>query len=339
MVIRALPQKNVDCLYDVCVVGNAIVDVISSCDDAFLEIENIQKGGMTLIDEARAKVLYTKMNNNVEMSGGSGANTAAGIASLGGQPAYIGKIKDDSLGRIYRQNMQEIGVHFESESLIEGPSTAQCIIFVTDDAQRSMSTYLGACTELTPKDIDVQVVANAKVTYLEGYLFDKPTAKEAFYVAAHIAHEANRHLALSLSDSFCVDRYRDDFLKLICDEVDFLLANEDELLRLYETDDFEDAITQAADQCSVVVVTCGDKGAVIMAEGVRYDVAAEPVDKVLDTTGAGDLFAAGFLFGITHDYSFEDSGRLGALSAAEIISHYGPRSQLDLKKHVQEKGL
>ncbi|MGE0109941.1 MAG: adenosine kinase [Bdellovibrionales bacterium] len=332
MVIRSLPQKNIEALYDICAIGNAIVDVLASCEDTFLEDENIAKGGMTLIDEARAKTLYGKIRNNVEMSGGSAANTAAGIASLGGHPAYIGKVKNDSLGRIYRQNLREVGVHFDSAPLQNGPATAQCIILVTPDAQRSMNTYLGACTELTPADIDVQIVANAKVTYLEGYLYDKPSAKEAFHIAAHIVHEADRHLALSLSDSFCVDRHRDDFKRLICDEVDFLLANEKELCSLYETDTFEDALAQAAEQCSVTVGTRSEKGAVIMAEGTRHSISAYPVKKVVDTTGAGDLFAAGFLYGITHDCDFAESGRLGALAAGEVISHYGPRPQQELKE-------
>ncbi|MFA6279317.1 MAG: adenosine kinase [Bdellovibrionales bacterium] len=339
MVIRTVPPHPVPAIYDVCAVGNAIVDVIADCDDAFLEEHGIVKGSMTLIDEARADFLYKTMGPGIEMSGGSIANSAAGIAALGGTPTYIGKVKDDQLGGIFRHDMRSSGVHYPTTPSKTGSATARCLILVTPDAQRSMNTYLGACVDLSAEDIDAQQVANASVTLLEGYLFDKPKAQEAFRVAAKISHEAGRQLALSLSDTFCVDRHREGFQELVRDEVDCLLTNEFELMSLYQASTFEEAIDAARALCSIVVCTRSEKGAVITHGAETYKIEAEPVPVLLDSTGAGDLFAAGFLYGFTHGHDLPTSGRIGSIAAAEVIGHYGPRPQHDLKELVRTKGI
>lgn len=339
MVIRTLPAQPVPAIYDVCCVGNAIVDVISDSDDAFLEAYGITKGGMTLIDEARADFLYKNIGPGIEMSGGAVANTAAGIAALGGTPTYIGKVRDDQFGGIFRHDMRASGVHFPTPPSATGPSTARCLILVTPDAQRSMSTYLGACVELSSEDIDPQIVANAEVTFLEGYLFDKPKAQEAFHVAAKISHQAGRRLALALSDTLCVDRHRDGFLSLVRDEVDILVGNEFELMSLYKVSTLDEAMSIARTQCSIVVATCSEKGAVIASGGEIVKIDAEFVPLVLDSTGAGDSFAAGFFFGLTHGFDAATSGRIGAITASEVISHYGPRPQRDLKELLRSKGI
>lgn len=339
MVIRTLPPHPVPAIYDVCAVGNAIVDVIADADDAFLQSYTIPKGTMTLIDEQRADFLYHNIGPGIEMSGGSAANTVAGIAALGGTPTYIGKIKDDQLGGIFRHDMRASGVHFPTKPSATGPATARCLILVTPDAERSMNTYLGACVDLQPEDIDKQLVANAHITFLEGYLFDKPKAQEAFHTAARIAHEAGRSLALTLSDTFCVDRHREDFRALVRDDVDILIANEFELMSLYQVGSFDEAMAAARAECGTVVGTRSEKGAVIAHGEETHVVEAEKVPAVVDTTGAGDLFAAGLLFGMTHDLDLPTSARLGAIAAAEVISHYGPRPQRDLKDLAREKGI
>ena len=326
-------------MFDVCAVGNAIVDIIAECDEARLAELGIAKGVMTLIDAARADVLYDKIGPAVETSGGSAANTAAGIASLGGIPAYIGKVKNDQLGTIFRHDMKATGVHYATASLTEGPATARCLILVTPDAQRSMNTYLGACVELTAADIDPDVIRAAEITYLEGYLFDKPTAQAAFRLAAQVAHGAGRRLALTLSDPFCVERHREAFLHLVRSEVDILLANEHELMALYEASSFEAAMAAARTHCRMVVGTRSAAGAVIAYGEEEVVVAAEPVAAVVDSTGAGDSFAAGFLYGLTHGQDLGTCVRLGAVAAAEIISHYGPRAQKSLKELAREKGF
>ena len=317
--------------FDVCAVGNAIVDVIAESVESDLAVLGITKGVMTLIDAARADFLYDKIGPAVETSGGSAGNTVAGIAALGGNPAYIGKVRDDQLGAIFRHDMKAIGVHYATPPLTEGPATARCLILVTPDAQRSMNTYLGACVELTSADIDPDLIRAAQVTYLEGYLFDKPTAQAAFRDAARIAHEVGRQLALTLSDPFCVERHREAFLNLVENEVDILLANEHELMALYQTPTFESAMAAARTHCQTVVGTRGAVGAVIAQGTESLFIPAEPVARVVDTTGAGDLFAAGFLYGVTHGHDLASSGRLGARAAAEVISHYGPRPQGSLK--------
>ena len=339
MAIRPFTPRVFETSYDVCAIGNAIVDIIAECEDAFLLSHGISKGVMTLIDEARADTLYERIGPAVETSGGSAANTAFGIASLGGLPAYIGKVKDDQLGKIFRHDLKTMGVHFTTPPLTQGPSTARCLILVTPDAQRSMNTYLGACAELTKADIDFSVVCASQITYLEGYLFDKPSAKEAFRLAAETAHEAERYLALTLSDPFCVERHRGAFRDLVRDEVDILFANEQELLALYQTPTFDEAMSLARKECSLVIGTRSEKGSVIASDGETLTVQPERAAQVVDTTGAGDLYAAGFLYGLTHGHELATCGRLGAVAAGEIISHYGPRPQRSLRDVAKQKGI
>ncbi len=324
--------------FDVCAIGNAIVDVIAEGDEAFLRRHSISKGVMTLIDEVRARALYDQMGTAVESSGGSAANTAAGIASFGGKPAFIGKVRNDQLGHIFTHDMKATGVHFATPPLIHGPATARSLIIVTPDAQRSMSTYLGATVELTPGDVDGEVIGAAQVTYLEGYLFDRPAAQAAFALASHKAHEAGRLVALSLSDPFCVERHQKAFRELVQHDVDILFANERELKALYDLPTFEEAFDAARRDCATVIGTRSAKGAVL-AQGDHTILVPAQAVQVVDTTGAGDAFAAGVLFGLTHGHSLEVAGRLGALAAAEVISHYGPRPQKSLKTLALDLGL
>lgn len=331
--------SSVEATFEVCAIGNAIVDIISESNESFLNTHHITKGIMSLVDEARADFLYSRVASALEMSGGSAANTAAGIAALGGKPAYIGKVRNDQLGSIFRHDLRSLGIHFATSPLMEGPSTARCLILVTPDAQRSMNTYLGACVELTEADIDESVIRQSRIIYLEGYLFDKPTAQAAFRHAAKLAHAAGRYVALTLSDPFCVDRHRDAFRDLVKKDVDILFANEQELMSLYQTSSFEEAMAKADTECHLTIGTRSAAGALIAHNSELVKIAAEPVDNVVDTTGAGDLFASGVLFGLTHGYDLATSGRIGALASAEIISHYGPRSQQSLKDFVREKGV
>lgn len=321
--------------FDVLGIGNAIVDVLAHAEDAFLADQKLEKGAMTLIDEDRAKALYDAMGPAVECSGGSAANTIAALAALGAKTAFIGKVRDDQLGAIFRHDINTLGVSFDTLLAHKGAPTARCMIFVTPDAQRTMQTYLGACTELGPEDINAETVSAAEITYLEGYLWDRPRAKEAFLKAADLAHSADKKVSLSLSDPFCVGRHRDDFLDLVRDHVDILFANEDEIKALYQTDDFEAALAQVDGHCEIAVVTRGPLGSAVVSKGQRIDVAAEKVDTVADTTGAGDSFAAGFLFGVSKGFDLETSARLGGLLAAEIISHVGARADADLKEIVK----
>ena len=324
---------------DVVGIGNAIVDVIAHSDDAFLKAHDIAKGGMTLIDAERAASLYDKMGPAVEMSGGSAANTIAGIAALGGKTGYIGKVREDELGRIFAHDIRAVGVRFDTAPAKDGPPTARCLILVTPDAQRSMSTFLGASVELEPEDVDETLIQSAQVTYLEGYLFDPPAARNAFYKAAAAAHNAGRKVALTLSDAFCVERYRTEFRHLVAEEVDILFANEAEITALYETDRFEDAAEAVRKDCAVVALTRSEKGSVVLADGTAHEIPAEPVAKVEDTTGAGDLYAAGFLAGLTQGRPLGECGRMGSVAAAEIISHMGARAEADLKALVAKAGL
>ena len=318
---------------DVVGIGNAIVDIIDDTDDAFLARHGMAKGGMALIDEAQAEAIYSAMGPAIELSGGSAGNTIAGLASLGARCGYIGKVRDDQLGKVFRHDITAAGVAFPTPSTTDGPATARCLILVTPDAQRTMNTFLGACVNLTPDDIDEDLIASAKVTYLEGYLYDPPHAQEAFRKAAAIARAAGRKVALSLSDSFCVMRHRDAFLHLMR-SVDVLFANESEICALFETEDFDAAIEQARVQVPLAAVTRGAAGAVIVSASETVAVPASPVERIVDTTGAGDLFAAGFLYGLTRDLSLADCGRLGTLAAAEIISHYGGRPETPLSSYL-----
>jgi len=325
--------------YDVAGIGNALVDVIANADDAFLKSEDIQKGGMTLIDAERADVLYGRMGEAIESSGGSCANTIAGIASLGGKGAFFGKVKDDQLGKVFIHDIKTLGAEFPASVAADGAPTGRCLVLVTPDAQRSMSTFLGAAQNLTPDDIDEDVIKASAITYMEGYLWDQPSAKDAFLKAAKVAREAGRIVSLTLSDSFCVDRFRPEFMKLVKEEVDLLFANEAEILSLYEVDKFEDALERVRKDCKFAALTRSELGAVIVANGDVHMVAAEKVEKVVDTTGAGDLFAAGFLYGLARGYKPDHCGRLGVMAAAEIIGHYGPRPMVSLKDLAAERGL
>ena len=324
-------------LLDLTGIGNAIVDVISHAEDTFLESEGLTKGAMQLLDEQGAQALYEKMGSKMEVSGGSAGNTMAGFASLGGAGSYVGKVRDDQLGEVFAGDIRSAGVHFETRPTTEGASTARCLILVTPDAQRTMNTFLGACVELGPDDIDPDIIARSKVTYLEGYLYDPPRAKQAFIKAATIAHDAGRKVSLSLSDSFCVDRHREAFRDLVDNHVDVLFANEAEILSLYETDSFDSAVAAVRGQCETAALTRGAKGSTLVTKDQVIDVAAEPVERLVDTTGAGDLFAAGVLYGYTRNLSFAECGRIGAIAAAEIISHYGARPEVSLSELVSSK--
>lgn len=325
--------------FDVVGLGNAIVDVISTQDDAFLAKWGIHKDAMNLIEGDRADLLTEASNNALETSGGSGANTIAGIASFGGKAAYIGKVADDRLGAVFKSDMATVGVPFETTPLIGGPATARSIIFVTPDGKRSMNTYLGASVEFSPSDVDRGTVEAGEILYLEGYLFDKEIAKAAFVHAAEIAHAAGRKVSLTLSDSFCVDRHRDSFRQLIRTQVDILFANEEELLSLYETRDFDYAVECLRADTGLAAVTRGEKGSVVIGAGDPIEVPAEPVSQVVDTTGAGDQYAAGFLFGIARGLPLATCARLGHIAAAEVISHYGPRPEVPLAKLAADAGI
>lgn len=326
-------------LYDVVGLGNAIVDVISKQDDDFLAKWSINKDAMNLIEEDRADLLTQASIDALETSGGSGANTIAGIASFGGRAAYIGKVADDRLGGVFKTDMEKVGVPFPTSPLMDGPATARSIIFVTPDGKRSMNTFLGASVEFSPSDVDRDTVEAGAILYLEGYLFDKEAAKAAFVHAAEIAHAAGRKVSLTLSDSFCVDRHRDSFRQLIRTQVDILFANEEELLSLYETRDFDAAIEQLRSETGLAAVTRGEKGSVIIGDGDPIAVPAEPVSKVVDTTGAGDQYAAGFLFGVSRDLPLATCARLGHIAAAEVISHYGPRPEAALSTLAHVAGI
>src|ERR1700688_2465125 len=329
-----------DAKYDVLGIGNAIFDVLVQTDEKFLADHGMTKGGMTLIDEARAASIYRDMGPATEMSGGSGANTIVGIANFGARAAFIGKVKDDQIGRLYTHDIRAAGVAFETKPASDGPATGCSYILVTPDGERTMNTYLGAAQELTPDDIDAAEVAASSIIYLEGYLWDPESAKDAFVKASTIAHQAGRQVALTLSDSFCVDRYRGEFLDLMRNgAVDLIFANEAELHSLYQTADFDTALTQLRSDVNLGVVTRSEKGCVVAsADGVRA-VPAFPIEKMVDTTGAGDLFAAGFLFGLVRGAGHENAGRLGALAAAEVIQHIVGRPRGSVKELAKKNGL
>lgn len=321
---------------DVVGLGNAIVDVVAETPDALLEQLDLAKGTMNLVDEAKSKALYEKMGPAIEISGGSAANTMAALAGLGADAAYIGKVRDDQLGEVFRHDIRAVGVSFETAPLASGPATARSLIFVTPDAQRTMATYLGACVELGPEDVDEAIVAGAQITYMEGYLWDRPKAKEAFLKAARIAHDGGRKVALSLSDPFCVDRWRAEFLDLIDGHVDIVIANEAEITSLYQTGSFEEAADEVAKHCRLAALTRGKAGSTIVTPSARHAIEAAPVDKVVDTTGAGDLYAAGLLYGLTRDLPLPLAGRLASLTAAEVLSRYGARIEHSLRPLVDQ---
>src|SRR3984893_2058295 len=326
--------------YDVLGIGNAIFDVLVQTDEGFLSRHGMTKGGMALIDEISATSIYRDMGPATEMSGGSAANTIVGVANLGARAAYVGKVRDDQIGRLYTHDIRAAGVAFETKPAADGPATGCSYILVTPDGERTMNTYLGAAQELMPGDIDAAQVAASSIIYLEGYLWDPKNAKDAFVKAATIAHDAGRQVALTLSDSFCVDRYRGEFLELMRNgTVDLIFANAAELTSLYPTPDFDSALAQLRDDAKLGVVTRSEKGCVVASADGVVAVPAFPVQKLVDTTGAGDLFAAGFPFGLVRGAGYESAGRLGALAAAEIIQHIGARPQVSLKELAKANGL
>jgi adenosine kinase len=326
--------------YDVLGIGNAIVDVIARTEEDFLVRHQMNKGSMTLIDEPRAEAIYASMGPAIEISGGSAANTIAGVASFGARGAFVGKVKDDTLGKAFSQNIRATGVTFTTPLAADGPSTARCYVLVTPDGERTMNTYLGAAQNLSPADLDEKQIAAAGIIYLEGYLWDPPKAKDAFRKAAEIAHRAGRNVALTLSDSFCVDRYRDEFLNLMrTGAVDLVFANESELRSLYQTADFDTALAAIRNDVRLAVVTRSEKGCVVVSRESNEAVRAAPIDKFVDATGAGDLFAAGFMVGLARGKDHRTAAQLGALAAAEVIQHLGARPETSLKTLAQQNGL
>ncbi|PDT86781.1 adenosine kinase [Bradyrhizobium sp. Y36] len=329
-----------DVKYDVLGIGNALFDVLVRTDEAFLASHGMTKGSMSLIDEARAAAIYKDMGPATEVSGGSAANTIVGIGSLGARAAYVGKVKDDQIGKLYVHDIRSAGVAFNTPAAKDGPATGCSYILVTDDGERTMNTYLGAAQDLSPADIDPAEIASAGIVYLEGYLWDPKNAKDAFVKAAKIAHDAKRRVALTLSDSFCVDRYRDEFLGLMRNgTVDIVFANESELHSLYMTSDFDTALKQLRNDVNLGVVTRSEKGCMVVSSEDAVAAPAFPVEKVVDTTGAGDLFAAGFLYGLARNLAYKQCGELGALAAAEIIQHIGARPLVSLKELAGQRGL
>ncbi|MBI5323320.1 adenosine kinase [Bradyrhizobium sp.] len=329
-----------DAKYDVLGIGNAIFDVLVRTDEKFLADHGMTKGGMALIDEARAAAIYRDMGPATEMSGGSAANTIVGIANLGARAAYVGKVKDDQIGKLYSHDIRAAGVAYETKPAANGPATGCSYILVTPDGERTMNTYLGAAQDLTPADIDPAQIEAARIVYLEGYLWDPASAKEAFVKAATIAHGAGRQVALTLSDAFCVDRYRDEFLELMRKgTVDLIFANESELHSLYQTSDFDTALKQLGADTKLGVVTRSEKGCVVTSKDGVVAVPAFPIKEMVDTTGAGDLFAAGFLFGLVRNAGLHKAGRLGALAAAEVIQHIGARPMVSLRELAEQHGL
>ncbi|CAM5438838.1 adenosine kinase [Mesorhizobium sp. UC22_110] len=326
--------------YDVLCIGNAIVDIIAQCDEAFLADNGIIKGAMNLIDAERAELLYRRMGPALEASGGSAGNTAAGIASFGGRSAYFGKVSRDHLGEIFTHDIQAQGVAFDTKPLIGTPPTARSMIFVTPDGERSMNTYLGACVELGPEDVEADKAAGAAVTYFEGYLWDPPRAKEAIRLTAQHAHAAGRQVSMSLSDSFCVDRYRGEFLDLMRSRtVDIIFANSHEIKSLYQTSSFDEALAQIRKDCRIAAVTRSEKGSVIVNGDDTFVIEATKISELVDTTGAGDLYAAGFLHGYTKGRDLKTCGDLGSLAAGLVIQQIGPRPRQNLKLEAEQAGL
>lgn len=320
-------------------IGNAMVDVLAHCDEAFLEANGIGKGIMQLIDMGRAVDLYGRIGPAQEISGGSAANTIAGIAHLGGRTAYVGKVCDDQLGSIFAHDLRAQGAVYETPLAPKGGAqeTGRCIVLVTPDGERSMNTYLGWSEFLTPEDIDERQVASAEWIYLEGYRFDGPDSHRAFAKAIAAAKGAGGRVSVTLSDPFCVERHRDAFRRMIREDVDLLFANRAELLSMYQTEDFDAALTAASGEVAIVACTDSDKGAHVLAEGQHWQVPAIPT-RIVDATGAGDLFAGAFLWGITNGHSFETAGRMGCIAASEVISHIGARAEADLKALFQRHG-
>ena len=325
--------------HDVCAVGNAIVDVLSPCDDAFLSAQGLTPGSMSLIDEAQGAALYDAMAAGIEASGGSAGNTVAGVGSFGGKAAYIGKVAPDVLGGVFSHDIRAAGVHFDTPELVGGAGTGRCLINVTGDGQRTMCTFLGAANQLAASDIDTDLIAASAIVYLEGYLFDPAPARAAFEAAAAAAHASGRKVAITLSDTFVVSRWRAELLAFIEASADIVLANEAELGALFETEDFDAAAAKLASMVEVAAVTRGPEGSVVISGDERVAVAAYPVARVIDTTGAGDQYAAGFLLGLARGLTLEQSARLGSLAASEVLAHWGPRPMVSLADLAREHGL
>jgi|TARA_B110000014_G_C20119496_1_gene592589 sugar/nucleoside kinase (ribokinase family) len=322
---------------DVLCIGNAIVDLLTQTDEETLDRLGVQKGSMSIVDYEKINLLYNQLGPGIETSGGSAANTAAGLASLGSKCAYIGKVRNDNIGKIFTDDIRAIGATYDTMPSIEGSSTARCLICVTPDAERTMHTYLGACSELGPNDIDGGLISRSQITYLEGYLWDREQAKQAFLKATKLSHEAGRMTALTLSDSFCVDRHRDSFKNLIRNYIDILFANEDEIISLYEVDDFDSAVRLAREDCKISVLTRSEKGSVVISGDELMVVPAENVSTLVDTTGAGDQYAAGFLHGYTSGCNLTVCAEIGGIAAAEVISHFGPRPESSLAELVMQR--
>ena len=327
-----------DKTFDVVGIGNAIVDIIARCDEGFLSKHGLAKGSMRLIDADEANRLYSAMGPAVERSGGSVANAIAGLASFGARCGFIGRVAADQFGGIFRHDIRSLGVHYDTLPASDGAPTARCLILVTPDGERTMNTFLGASVDFRPEDLDLDLIGNAKVVYLEGYLFDRDAAKAAFREAARAAKEAGAKVALTLSDAFCVDRHRDDFRALVRHGADIVFANEKEITSLYQVNSFEEAADAAMNDCEMAVLTRSEAGSVVVAGGEAIEIEAEKA-RVVDLTGAGDLYSAGFLYGLTHGASLRECGRLGSLAAAEAISHIGARPEISLQKLALENGL
>ena len=325
--------------YDVVGIGNAIVDIIARCDDAFLSKRDLDKGFMRLIDADDAASLYEEMGPATERSGGSVANSIAGLASFGASCGFIGRVAADQFGGIFRHDIRSLGIEYTTEPAVDGEPTARCLILVTPDGERTMNTFLGASVDLTAADIDPHLIGAAKFVYLEGYLFDKDAAKSAFHEAARLAKESGAKVALSLSDPFCVDRHREDFRALVKDGADIVFANEKEITSLYETNTFLEAADAALQDCEMAVLTRSEVGSLIVSSGETTEIPADPVSQVVDATGAGDLYAAGFLYGLARRLPLETCGRLGSLAAAEAISHIGARPEANLVELAKSRGL
>lgn len=317
-------------VFDVTAIGNALVDILSHTTDAVLSTQKMAKGGMMLINENRAHELYKATGPGVTVSGGSAGNTIAAFASFGGKGAYIGKVSNDEFGKIFKDDLLSLGVHFDTQPLAIGAGTGRCLILVTPDAQRTMNTFLGAAVELGPDDLDENLIASSRITYLEGYLFDPPQAKKAFYKAGELAHEAGHKIALTLSDTFCVDRHHADFSNLVQNHVDILFANEHEIKALAKTDDFDKALQAIRGLCDCTAITRSEKGSLIVTKEGVIEIEAIKPKQLVDTTGAGDAYAAGFLYGFTQGLSLRQSGTLGSIAATEVISHLGPRPEIKL---------
>ena len=324
--------------FDVVGIGNAIVDIIARCDDGFLSKHNLAKGAMRLIDAEEANRLYSAMGPAVERSGGSVANAIAGLASFGAKCGFIGRVAADQFGGIFRHDIRSLGVAYDTLPASDGAPTARCLILVTPDGERTMNTFLGASVDFRPEDLELELIGAAKIVYLEGYLFDRDAAKAAFREAARAAKEAGAKVALTLSDAFCVDRHRDDFRALVQHGADIVFANEKEITSLYQVNSFEEAADLAMNDCEMAVLTRSEAGSIIVAGRETIEIEAENA-RVVDLTGAGDLYSAGFLYGLTHGASLRECGRLGSLAAAEAISHIGARPEISLQKLARDNGL